>query len=80
MKIIRDNKNLYMDIKINGYMISSIAGIESIELKDKMLIYTTSKHGNLNFIHNVKEIITHIETNDYIHYFIILDENTIKDI
>ena len=80
MKIIRDNKNLYMDIKINGYMISSIAGIETIELKDKMLIYTTSKHGNLNFIHNVKEIKTHIETNDYIHYFIILDENIIRDI
>ena len=30
MKIVRDNKNLYMDIKINGYMISSIAGIETI--------------------------------------------------
>lgn len=80
MKIVRDNKNLYMDIKINGYMIASIAGIETIELKDKMLIYTNTKNGNLNFIHNVKEIKTHIETNDYIHYFIILDENIIRDI
>ena len=80
MKIIKEDKSLYMDIKINGYFIASIAGIESIELKDKMLIYTNTKNGNLNFIHNVKEIKTHIETNDYIHYFIILDENTIKEI
>lgn len=79
MKIVRDNKNLYMDIVINGYMISSITGIESIELQDKMLIYTNTKNGNLNFIHHVKEIKEYIHTNDYIKYHIILDTNTLRD-
>lgn len=79
MKITKENKNLYMDIVINGYMISSIAGIESIELKDKMLIYTNSKNGNLNFIHQVKEIKEYINTNDYIKYHIILDTDILRD-
>ena len=79
MKITKENKNLYMDIVINGYMISSIAGIESIELQDKMLVYTTSKHGNLNFIHHVKEIKERKNTNDYISYHIILDTDSLRD-
>lgn len=77
MKIVRDNKNLYMDIVINGCMISSIAGIETIEVQDKMLIYTNSKNGNLNFIHHVEEIKERTRTNDYIHYIVIINTNTI---
>ena len=79
MKITKENKSLYMDILINGCMISSIAGIEYIELEDKMLIYTTSKHGNLNFIHHVKEVKEYINTNEYISYNIILDMDTLRD-
>ena len=79
MKITKENKNLYMDIVINGYMVASITGIESIELKDKMLVYTTSKNGNLNFIHHVKEIKEHMNTNDYISYHIILDTDSLRD-
>ena len=75
MKIVRDNKNLYMDIVINGYMIASIAGIESIELQDKMLVYTTSKHGHLNFIHHVEEIKERTYTKDYISYIVNINTN-----
>ena len=79
MKITKENKNLYMDIVINGYMISSIIGIETIELQDKMLVYTTSKNGNLNFIHPVKEIKERKNTNEYISYHIILDTDSLRD-
>ena len=79
MKIVRDNKNLYMDIVINGYMVSSIAGIETIEVQNKMLVYKTSKYGNLNFIHHVKEVKEYINTKDYIKYHIILDTDTLRD-